>query len=164
MTYVTRIANKRVLAKYFLYSLQINYLRWKLSASRSIFSCYATYYEYTELISKNNQHHFNDIHMNKKVKVHAIDGSQGCMVKMIDFYLSKLPEDPKAFYLRPHKNCPDDGMAWYVNVPVCVNTLKSMLPNMSKNAGTSTRYTNHFLHATFTTRFFQSGVQEKIIQ
>ena len=43
MTYVTRIANKRILAKYFLYSLQINYLHWKLSASRSIFSCYATY-------------------------------------------------------------------------------------------------------------------------
>ena len=42
MTYITRIANKRILAKYFLYSLQINYLNWKLSASRSIFSCYAT--------------------------------------------------------------------------------------------------------------------------
>ena len=39
MTYITRIANKRILAKYFLYSLQINYLHWKLSASRSIFSC-----------------------------------------------------------------------------------------------------------------------------
>ena len=43
MTYITRIANKRILAKYFLYSLQINYLHWKLSASRSIFSFYATY-------------------------------------------------------------------------------------------------------------------------
>ena len=43
MTYITRIANKRILAKYFLYSLQINYLQWKLSASRSIFSCYAIY-------------------------------------------------------------------------------------------------------------------------
>ena len=43
MTYITRIANKRILAKYFLYSLQINYLHWKLSASRSIFSCYATF-------------------------------------------------------------------------------------------------------------------------
>ena len=43
MTYITRIANKRILAKYFLYSLQINYIHWKLNASRSIFSCYATY-------------------------------------------------------------------------------------------------------------------------
>ena len=43
MTYITRIATKRILVKYFLYSLQINYLHWKISASRSIFSCYATY-------------------------------------------------------------------------------------------------------------------------
>ena len=43
MTYITRIANKRILAKYFLYGLQINYLNWKPSASRSIFSCYATF-------------------------------------------------------------------------------------------------------------------------
>ena len=42
MTCITRIANKRILAKYFLYSLQINYLQWKHIASRSIFSCYAT--------------------------------------------------------------------------------------------------------------------------
>ena len=46
MTYITRIGTKRILAKYFLYSLQISYLHWKLSASRSIFSCYATYRQY----------------------------------------------------------------------------------------------------------------------
>ena len=45
MNYITRIATKRILAKYFLYSLKINYLHWKLSASRSVFSCYATYTE-----------------------------------------------------------------------------------------------------------------------
>ena len=43
MTYITRIDNKTILAKYFLYSLQIYYLLSKLSASRLIFSCYATY-------------------------------------------------------------------------------------------------------------------------
>ena len=43
MTYITRIANKKILAKYFLHSLPINYLHWKHSASRSIFSLYATY-------------------------------------------------------------------------------------------------------------------------
>ena len=43
MTYIIRIANKIILAKYFLYNLRINYLHWKLSASRSIFSCYATF-------------------------------------------------------------------------------------------------------------------------
>ena len=43
MTYITRIANKRILAKYFLCSLRFNYLHLKPSASRSVFSCYATY-------------------------------------------------------------------------------------------------------------------------
>ena len=42
MTYITRIANKKILAKYFLCSLQFNYLHLKPSASRSVFSCYAT--------------------------------------------------------------------------------------------------------------------------
>ena len=50
MTYITRIANKRILAKNFLYSLQINYLHWKLSASRSIFSCYATFVHKTGIV------------------------------------------------------------------------------------------------------------------
>ena len=31
MTYITRIANKIILAKYFLHSLPIKYLHWKLS-------------------------------------------------------------------------------------------------------------------------------------
>uniref|UniRef100_A0A1X7UWY3 Uncharacterized protein n=1 Tax=Amphimedon queenslandica TaxID=400682 RepID=A0A1X7UWY3_AMPQE len=40
-----------------------------------------SYHQYTELISKNNLHHFKDIHMkNKKVTVHAIVGSQKCFV------------------------------------------------------------------------------------
>ena len=44
MTYITRTANKKILAKYFLHSLPINYLHWKHSASRSIFSWYATFF------------------------------------------------------------------------------------------------------------------------
>ena len=55
MTYITRIANKRILAKYFLYSLQVNYLHWKLSASRSIFSCYATFFEDNSIITQSAQ-------------------------------------------------------------------------------------------------------------
>ena len=81
-----------------------------------------SYYQYTELISKNNLHRFKDIHMkNKTVKtvtVHAIVGSQKCLLKMIDFYLSKLPENPNAFYLMPQKDLPsDEATFWYINVP-----------------------------------------------
>ena len=126
----------------------------------------STYYQYVELISKNNQHRFKDIHMkNKTTKVYAMVGSTKCMVKMLDFYISKLPQDPKSFYLRPLKSRPtDDTKPWYINVPVGVNTLKGMLPKMSEEAGTKSRYTNHSLRATSTTRLFNSDVPEKIIQ
>ena len=41
-----------------------------------------TYHQYIELISKNNQHRFKDIHMkNKTTKVYAMVGSTKCMVK-----------------------------------------------------------------------------------
>ena len=56
MTYITRIGNKRILAKYFLYSLQINYLHCKLSASRSIFSCYATNFVKIEFLNQTAHH------------------------------------------------------------------------------------------------------------
>uniref|UniRef100_A0A1X7TZ56 DUF3504 domain-containing protein n=1 Tax=Amphimedon queenslandica TaxID=400682 RepID=A0A1X7TZ56_AMPQE len=63
---------------------------------------------------------------------------------MIDFYLSKIPENPKAFKLKPQKDLPADrATSWYINIPVGMNTLKAMLPSMLENAGTSTRYTNH---------------------
>ena len=123
-----------------------------------------TFYKYTEFISKNNQHRFKDIHGNTKVvKVHAILGSENCFVKILDFYFSKLPPEPKAFYLRPHVKIPIDK-PWYINVPVGINTLKSILPKMSEEAGTSIRYTNHSLRATSTTRLFASNIPEKVIQ
>ena len=92
-------------------------------------------------------------------------GSTKCMVKMLDFYISKLPQDPISFYLRPLKSRPtDDTKPWYINVPVLVNTLKGMLPKMSEEAGTKSCYTNHSFRATSTTRLFNSDVPEKIIQ
>ena len=60
-----------------------------------------TCYEYVEFIAKNNQHRFKDIHgKNKRVKASATPGSKKCVVKVLDFYLSKLPSESKAFYLR----------------------------------------------------------------
>ena len=75
-----------------------------------------TYYEYAECISKNNQHRFNDIHSkNKVVKVFAIVGSNRCFVKIMDFYLAKLPAEPKSFYLLPLTKAPDDTTKpWFV--------------------------------------------------
>ena len=49
------------------------------------------YYQYTEFVSKNNQHRFKDINLsNKVVRSHASPGSNRCLVKLLDTYLSKL--------------------------------------------------------------------------
>ena len=124
------------------------------------------YYEYVEFISKNNQHRFRNIHSkNKVVKAYAVPGSKKCLVKIIDFYLAKLPNDAKAFYLRPLiKFDKDDTKPWYANVPVGVNTLQSLLSKMSDEVGASVRYTNHSLRATSASRLFLNNVPEKVIQ
>ena len=110
----------------------------------------STYYEYTELISKNNQHRFKDLHArNKSVEVYAICDSEKCLVKILDFYISKLPEKPSAFYLRPLTKVPTEpDKLWFANVPIGVNTLRKMMSRMSKIAELSTTYTNHSLRAT----------------
>ena len=57
------------------------------------------YYEYTEFISKNNQHRFKDINCsNKRLWVFATPGCDRCVVRLLDTYISRLPES-LAFYL-----------------------------------------------------------------
>ena len=53
---------------------------------------------------------------------------------------------------------------WYINVPVGINTLQTMLLKMSDQAGTSVCYTNQSLRATSTSRIFASDIPEKVIQ
>ena len=126
----------------------------------------STYYEYTEFISKNNQHRFKDLHArNKSVKIYAICDSEKCLVEILDFYISKLPEKPSAFYLRPLMKVPTESdKPWFANVPIGVNTLLTMMTRMLKSAELSTTYTNHSLRATSASRLFAKNVPEKIIQ
>lgn len=67
--------------------------------------------EYTEFVSKNNQHRFREkIHSkNKNVRVSANCGFSRCLVRILDYYQQKVPEDAKAFYLRPLEKVPDDS-------------------------------------------------------
>ena len=124
-----------------------------------------TYYEYSEYISKNNQHRFKDIHAkNKVVKAYAIPSSSKCIVKILDMYFSRLPSQPKAFYLRPFTQvpkCPEKP--WFINVPVGVNTLNTVVATMSDKAGLPVRYTNHSLRATAASRMYATNVPEKLI-
>lgn len=120
--------------------------------------------EYTEFISENNQHRFKDINAtNKCVRSYAQPGSEGCVVRLLDAYLSKLPPNPSVFYLRPLDCTPTEcTKPWYGKSHVGVNTLKT-LPELSEKAGIGVHYTNHSLRATAVTRMYEKGVPEKII-
>ena len=53
-------------------------------------------------ISKNNQHRFKDTDSkNKRVRVYAQPGSDGCLVKILATYLASLPKNFSCFYARP---------------------------------------------------------------
>ena len=49
------------------------------------------------------------------------------------------------------------------NQQVGVNTLKSMLPELSRKSGNGMHYTNHSLRATSITRMFNNGLPEKVL-
>ena len=122
----------------------------------------SVYYQYTEFVSKNNQHRFKDTNStNKCVRAYAQPGSDRCVVKLLDTYLSLLPPNSPVFYLRPLNDFPNKPC--FVNNRVGVNLLKNILPELSKRSGCSVRYTNHSLRATAITHMFNSGVPEKLI-
>ena len=125
----------------------------------------SVYYEYTELVSKNNQHRFKDINtQNKVIRAYALPGNRKCIVKMLDKYLSLLPPDAPYFYMRANeKFCEEQAGSTFTRQRVGVNMLKTVLPLLSKESGIEVRYTNHSLRATAITRMFNSGVEEKII-
>ena len=56
-----------------------------------------TCYEYIEFASKNNQHRFSDIHLrNKCVKAYSSVGSVKCIVKILDCYKRRVPQEPSS--------------------------------------------------------------------
>ena len=121
------------------------------------------YYEYIEYISKNNQHRFKDINSHSKtVKAFASPGGNHCIVRVFDAYIQKLPDFPDDFYLRPLLQTPHSG-PWYARAKVGVNTLKKILPELSKEAAVGVHYTNHSLRATAITRMYEGGVPENLI-
>jgi hypothetical protein len=125
-----------------------------------------TFYEYSEYISKNNQHRFKDIHTkNKVVKGYANIDSTKCIVKILDKYFSSIPSNPKAFYLRPsnHDIIKHPEKVWFINIPVGVNTLNTAVASMCEKAELSVKYTNHSLRATSATRMYTQNVPEKMI-
>ena len=136
----------------------------RVPADRKVYDA-SVYYEYTEFLSKNNQHRFKDINSkNKCVRAYAIPGSECCLVKLLDFYMPLLPSDSPYFYMQGLENFPSDSSKFaYKKQRVGVNTLKNMLPDLSQKSGIGVHYTNHSLRATSLTRMFNNGLPEKDI-
>ena len=99
---------------------------------------------------------------NKTGRVYAQVDSERCLVRLLDKYLLKLPENVLHLYVRPLDKVPDEeSKPWYTKQRVGQNKLKEMLPSLSVDSGCSVRYTNHSLRATAATRMFSTGVPEK---
>ena len=103
--------------------------------------------------SKNYQGRFSECSKsNKIVRVFAEPESDKCPVQILDTYLSKLPENPPAFYLQWLPRVPEDtSRPWYKRVRVGINPLK-MMATISECTNLPVRYTNHSLRATAATR------------
>ena len=131
---------------------------------KSVYNC-DVFYEYTELISKNNQHRFKDINSkNKSCRAYALPGNVRCIVRLLDTYLALLPPNCPYFYMRVLDKFPTEPNKCAVTKQrVGVNMLKSMLSELSEKSGIDVRYTNHSLRATAITRMFSSGLSEKVI-
>ena len=125
----------------------------------------SVYYQYIELVSKNNQHRFKDINMtNKTTRAYALPGNERCIVKLLDTYLSLLPPNSPFFYMRALEAFAEDPTKSCITKQrVGVNLLKNVLPELSDKCGIGVRYTNHSLRATAITRMFNSGIAEKVI-
>ncbi len=144
------------------HDLQVNQIK-RVPSDISVYSD-DVYYEYQEFISKNNQHRFKDINAtNKSVRVYARQSSHRCIIRLLDLYISKLPPDTSAFYLRPLDKIPTAGKLWYCKSRVGVNKLKTFMSEITAESGVTVHYTNHSLRATAVTRMFNKGVPEKLI-
>ena len=91
-------------------------------------------------------------------------GNNHCIVKLLDKYLSLLPPDATHLYMRAkEKFSLDVSVNSYTSQRVGINSISSILPELSKKSGIPVRYTNHSLRATAITRMFNAEVEEKVI-
>ena len=90
-------------------------LSWCVYQQMLLYNDDSVYYQYTELISKNNPHQFKDTNSTNKC-VHA------CVLKLLDTYIARLPPNSPVFYLRALNEFPSDpSKSCFVNQRVGIN-------------------------------------------
>ena len=97
--------------------------------------------------------------------MYAQPESERCLVKLLDMYIPKLPQECAFFfYARPlAKFSSDPKKPSFAKQRLGVNALKKIILDLSTKSGTDVHYTNHSLRATAITRKFNAGIPEKVI-
>ena len=100
----------------------------------------------------------------KVVDVYPLKSIERCPVRILLLYMNKLPKNRtcNALYLQPRKKF--SPKSWFLNKPVGVNTLQSVVKNMCEKGGLPGYYTNHSLRASAATRMYCNEIEEQVIQ
>jgi hypothetical protein len=85
-----------------------------------------------------------------------------CPVKSFQKYISKLNPSCEAFLQRPAAKFHKRDI-WYVNAPLGIHTIATMLKNISSEAGLAHSYTNHCVKATTGTVLKKAGLANRDI-
>ena len=83
--------------------------------------------------------------------------------KALKLYLSKLNPKCESFFQYPRKNWSFEDNVWYEARPVRVNSLDSMMKNISEVASLPQLYTNHSVRATAMTLQSYAGIPNRRI-
>jgi len=90
-------------------------------------------------------------------------GDPTCPVESFKFYLGKLRPELDALWQCPLDSFLDGNGAWYSKAALGRNTLASMMPDISRVAGLSQRYTNHCIRATSIQTLDRAGFEARHI-
>jgi hypothetical protein len=87
---------------------------------------------------------------------------ENCPVESFVKYISKLNPSCSAFLQRPDPNFHNKPF-WYVNAPLGIHTIATIMKSISQEASTSVTYTNHCVKATTGTVLKKAGFSNKDI-
>ena len=99
----------------------------------------------------------------KEVDLYPVPNSDKCPLKIIQFDLSKLPENRKckSFFLQPKKF---SESTWYLDRPAGQNKLRDVIKGLCSKAKLDGFYSNHSLRSTSGTKLYQNDIDEQLIQ
>jgi integrase len=103
---------------------------------------------------------FDKNHRNDEVKdqrMYSQPGDPLCPVYSFDLLLTKLNPNCNSLFQRPDPRYAEKS-CWFVNAPLGVHSLSSMMKEISKLSGASKSYTNHCLKACTATVLKKAGI------